>query len=377
MVSPRLAFISLWDAGNPNVESGYGYSMRCQLQKYFEVSDLFPMRLPGEALALPLRAAYKMVGRYYHPMREPAVLKQLARRIEHRLSEAKPDVFFAPSSVPMSFVETRRPWVYATDQLFSQFIATYIPNPAARFRRLGEAQERCALAAAARASFPSRWAADAAITAYGADPAKVAMIPWGANLPNAIGDEEIEEAIDSRSRTCCELVFIGGDWERKGGDIVVATVSALAATGIDVHTTIIGCDPPGLAPDRFTVHPFLDKSRPDDFARFAAVMRRAHFHFMPSRAEAYGQAFCEAAAFGVPSISCAVGGIPTIIREGETGRLLPPGATASEFATLIRDTLADAEHYRRLADAARRDYCARLNWDSFGARLRDVIMEVL
>ena len=90
-MKPKLAFVSLWDAGNRNTESGYAYSMRQQLQKRFDVVDLFPLALPGEAWWQPLRAAYKVAGRYYHPMREPAILKTLAQRIERELRACAPD----------------------------------------------------------------------------------------------------------------------------------------------------------------------------------------------------------------------------------------------------------------------------------------------
>src|SRR5262249_41866969 len=146
-----------------------------------------------------------------HPMREPSILKRLARRIERALSSAKPDVVFAPSSIPMSFVDTKVPWVYATDQLFCDFLDTYIKSPSARFCRLGHAQEARALAHAARATYPSDWAAESAVRHYGADPAKIAVIPWGANLPQAPHEADVLAAIQTRVFDCCELVFIGRD----------------------------------------------------------------------------------------------------------------------------------------------------------------------
>src|SRR5262245_9461270 len=142
----RLAFVSLWDASNPNAESGYAFSMRGQLQKRFDVADLFPLGLPGERFWYPARAAYKLAGRYYHTMLEPLILKSLARRIERAINAIRPDVVFAPSSVPISYLETTRPVAFATDQLFCDFVDSYIERPAERFRRLGNAQEARALA---------------------------------------------------------------------------------------------------------------------------------------------------------------------------------------------------------------------------------------
>jgi glycosyltransferase involved in cell wall biosynthesis len=372
-MKPKLAFVSQWNAASPNAESGYPYSMRRQLQKRFEVVDLFPLALPGEHIWAPIRAGYRLAGRYHHPMREPSILTRLARRIERRLRTVKPDLVFAPSSVPMSFVETSCPWAYAADQLFCDFVDTYIGCPSARFRRLGQEQEARALTRAARASFPSDWAAESAVRHYEVDRSKIAVIPWGANLPHEIAEEDVAAAIARRPFDRCELVFIGRDWLRKGGDTLVATVAELNREGLNAHATVIGCEPLGLPQGQFTTYRFLDKANPQHFAKFARIMLDAHFLFLPSRAEAYGQAFCEAMAFGVPVISSTVGGIPTIVREGQTGILRPPETPAAEFASLIREALAAPRRYREMARFAREDYRLRLNWDVFGQRLGDAI----
>jgi glycosyltransferase involved in cell wall biosynthesis len=310
-------------------------------------------------------------------MREPLVLKSLARRVEQHLKNTRPQVVFSPSSVPMSLVDSKIPRVFVTDQLFCDFVQTYIRAPADRFVRLGHAQEKRALTTASVASFPSEWAAGSAVSQYGTPKEKIAVIPWGANLPGAIAQEDVDAAIVARPADRCHLVFLGRDWARKGGDLLVATVAELNRSGLPTRATIIGCNPEGLSPEQFDIHPFIDKGRADHFAILSKIMLGSHFFFLPSRAEAYGQAFCEAAAFGVPSIGSTVGGIPTIIREGETGFVRPPDTSAALMAALIREVMADPAHYRRLAIQARADYRERLNWDAFGDRLSDTIMAVL
>ena len=233
------------------------------------------------------------------------------------------------------------------------------------------------MARAAQASYPSHWAADSAVRHYGADRSRIAVIPWGANLPREIAEEEVAAAIARRPFDRCELVFIGRDWRRKGGDTLAATVAELNRTGMKTHATIIGCKPTNLPRDEFTTHRFLNKADPEHFAALAKIMLKAHFLFVPSRAEAYGQVFCEAIAFGVPVIGTTVGGIPTIVREGETGFLRPPDAPAAEFASLIRNSLSSPVRYREMARSAREDYRARLNWDVFGRRLGDAIAQLV
>jgi glycosyltransferase involved in cell wall biosynthesis len=368
---PKVMFVSLCDANDPNAESGYSYSMRLQLQRRFDIIDVFPMNVPADPLWIPVRAAYRASGLYYYPAREPLVLRLFARRIERAIALTKPQVVFATSSIPLSVVETSLPLIHVTDQVFCDFVDTYIDNPSLRFRRTGNAQEAVALAAATRVSYPSQWAAESAVRHYGQDPGKIFVIPWGGNLPREIGDDEVAAGVKSRRLDECHLVFLGRDWRRKGGDILVGTVAELNRLGLRTRATIIGCNPPGLSKEFFTVHPFLDKSDERQFAKFAASMLSATFMFLPSRAEAYGQVFCEAAAFGVPAIGSAVGGIP--VRDGETGYLPAAETSPAHHAKVIIETLADPAKYFGMAEAARSDYRQRLNWNRFGEQVSDLI----
>jgi glycosyltransferase involved in cell wall biosynthesis len=281
--------------------------------------------------------------------------------------------------MPMSFVETKRPVVFATDQVFCDYVdSSYLRRPSSlRFRRLGEAQEQRAISRAARVSYPSEWAAQTARARYGADEAKISVIPWGANLLRDVPEDDVAAAIASRPFDRCQLVFLGRDWLRKGGDTVVATVEELSRLGLETRATIVGANPPGLPRDRYTIHPFLNKAEPDGFAQFASILRAAHFLLLPTRADASPQALCEAMAFGVPPIASTVGGIPTIVRDGETGFLRSLGTPPLEFARLIRDALARPSDYRRVAHAAREDYRLRLNWDAFGRRLNEFILPLV
>jgi glycosyltransferase involved in cell wall biosynthesis len=372
-MKPRLAFVSLCDATDQNAMSGAPFSIRRQLQKRFDVVDVFPLALGREWRWLPTRVAYKLVGYGYHSEREPAALKTLARRIERELGTIKPDVVFAPSSLPMCFVDTSCPTAFATDQVFHDFVETYVRRPSKRFVRLGNAQEALALARAARVSYPSHWAVRSACERYATDPRKLAVIPWGANLPFEVKESEVETGIARRPFDSCHLVFVGKDWKRKGGDTFVDVVRQLNLLGLKTHGTVIGAGPEGLPADMFTIHPYLDKARADHFAHFASIMLDAHFLVLPTRAEAFPHVLCEAMAFGVPAISSPVGGIAEIIRDGETGFVRPLEMSAGQLALLICDTLAKPAEYARMARQSREDYGQRLNWDSFGKQLNETI----
>ena len=106
----------------------------------------------------------------------------------------------------------------------------------------------------------------------------------------------------------------------------------------------------------------LDLSRQVCFlgamVEFAELIRHADLFMLPSETESFGLAALEALASGVPVVAYDVGGLPEVVRDGETGRLTPVGdidAMANAAITL----LADDSTHARYARAARQDALAR------------------
>jgi len=100
---------------------------------------------------------------------------------------------------------------------------------------------------------------------------------------------------------------------------------------------------------------------------------RAKMLVLPSFHEGQPNVVMEAMARGVPVVACAVGGIPDLIRDGETGLLLQPGDAAGTAAA-IRRLAGDRELCRRLSDAAREDV-RRYDWTAVIAALEQELVE--
>ncbi len=81
------------------------------------------------------------------------------------------------------------------------------------------------------------------------------------------------------------------------------------------------------------------------------VMAALDVLVLPStKSEATSQVIPQALAVGTPVVASAVGGIPEIVRDGETGRLVPP-ADAPALAAAILALLRDPAQARALAEA--------------------------
>jgi len=162
-------------------------------------------------------------------------------------------------------------------------------------------------------------------------------------------------------------LFLGYAWERKGGSVAVEVLDILRSSGLDTSLTICGCDPPEVAGHAgVRIEPRIDKNTTEGRAAFDALLYSSTFLLLPTKQECFGIVFCEAAAYGLPSVSRATGGVPSAIHDGVNGLLLPISASAADFADRIMDCLGTPGAYEELTRTSRKDYEARLSWDSWG-----------
>src|SRR5881397_2012054 len=106
------------------------------------------------------------------------------------------------------------------------------------------------------------------------------------------------------------------------------------------------------------------------------VMAALDVLVLPStRSEAMSQVIPQALAVGTPVVGTAVGGTPELIRDGETGRLVPP-ADAPALAAAILDLLRDPERARALARRGQALVLARHSIDAAMARTLEVYAAV-
>jgi glycosyltransferase involved in cell wall biosynthesis len=140
---------------------------------------------------------------------------------------------------------------------------------------------------------------------------------------------------------------------RKGYDLLLRALASLSGT-TPPHLVIAGSGPEEAALHNLAaelglggrVH-FLGYHRD-----VADVHASCDIFCGPSRAEAFGLVFAEAGYFGRPVVATRVGGIPEVVRDGETGLLVPPD-DIDALAGAIGRLAASPELRHRLGEAGR------------------------
>lgn len=202
------------------------------------------------------------------------------------------------------------------------------------------ANVRCLRAAADVVAW-STWAKDGLVAEYGVPEDKVFVIPPGvvSELWARPTDLPVDEDVT-------RILFVGGDFERKGGADLVEAFGRLqadragrsAATPVELHIVTRAPVPAGPG---IHVHDGMVANSPE----LRALYHRCHVFCLPTRADTFALVLSEAGAAGLALVSTAVGGIPELVRDGETGLLVPPDDVGALTGALTR--LVDQPELRR------------------------------
>ena len=91
----------------------------------------------------------------------------------------------------------------------------------------------------------------------------------------------------------------------------------------------------------------------------------------------FGIAPVESAAFGRPSVVSDVGGLPTVVQDGVTGRVVPTQGSEVIWSDAIEAMVSRPDRYAEFSGSAHRRHEKELNWDAWGRSVRGLIEEVI
>jgi glycosyltransferase involved in cell wall biosynthesis len=255
------------------------------------------------------------------------------------------------------------------------------------YRALGIRDRLLALEHVTRAYVFSDWARKLNAR-WGADARKFDVVAPGFPTPAPVVRGE---------RDTFTFLFVGTDFERKGGFDVVEAFDRLSREVEGVRLVVAGSDPRTPNPDRLLHSWVSPERRTRVLAKLEELQRRglaehrplvpaetlrasvypgADAFVMPTLAEGFGFTNVEAMSYGLPVVSSTAGPIPEVVAEGQTGLLVAPGDVESLTEAMGR-LAGDQAGARRMGDAGRDEFLSRYTIERFRRDLTAVYRRAL
>jgi glycosyltransferase involved in cell wall biosynthesis len=200
----------------------------------------------------------------------------------------------------------------------------------------------------------SRWLADSFIKDFGIDPSKITPIGAGINLPYV-------RQITNKSYDQPRILFVGKDFERKGGKYLLEAFGMVKREIRDATLTIIG-PPLEHLPEGVRCLSYVSKTSKAGLETLLDEYAKATVFVMPSLYEPFGIVFAEAMAHKLPCIGTDICAMPEIIDHGESGFLVPSQDTKALAGRLI-ELLKDPSTCQVFGENAFEKYRQRFTWE--------------
>jgi len=217
---------------------------------------------------------------------------------------------------------------------------------------------------------------DAMARLYGADAAKVSLVPCGVDLSvfRPLDQKAVRESLGLNGEKI--LLYVGRVEPLKGLDLLVETAAQMDSED-GVRVIVVGADVNGdremdrvklLAKER-DLEGQIDFVGQVDHKELPLYYNAADVCVVPSYYESFGLVALESMACGTPVVATRVGGLSTIIQHGRTG-YLKPWRCPDAFANSVEMIISSAGLQQSMGTAARK-HAEGMGWDTVASMMWD------
>ena len=194
---------------------------------------------------------------------------------------------------------------------------------------------------------------DSIVADYGISSDKVTAVGGGINF------ERMPEAAEHRKGEAPVVLFIGRDFRRKGGDLMLEAFARAHRTHPSARLLFLTRD---SIPDSFSLDGVEIISAQWDRENVLECFRRANIFVISSRLETWGDVLLEAMAYGLACIGMDTPPMNEILENNRTGLLIQPESVDALHEALV-SLYDDADLRCRLSEDARVRALGHHTWD--------------
>lgn len=319
--------------------------------------------------------AYRRVHRLFSRRRfakfSVSFLRKAGKAVNDAVQSFRPDLVFAKNTAPLVYCEPVVPIVYRMDTTLKGSHEQWPLFSWLEYHRMLE-WEKKTLRKTSLAITCSQWSADILRDYYQVPEKDILIIPNPASLPEHVVPEKLE--ISKREMIPFRLLLVGREADRKGIDIAIRVADLLENEGVPTELRIVGLS--GRDSSNVRYMGLYNKTIEAQLREYISQYQWAHFLIHPARFEAAGIVPGEAAAFGIPTITNATGGLATTVKHNISGIVLPALSPAEEYVSVLKQYIADSDAYLKLCQTSRQRFEEELNWKTGGNNIFQALQKL-
>lgn len=319
---------------------------------------------------------YKIIawlrGRRSNPLYSKYIAKKYAKNIDKKLLLQVDYLFVAAMTPYVAYLDTSIPLIFLTDSTFKLYCDYYpsMTNLLKKNKIEGLALDALIYQKAAIIICSSDWSKKSIVDDFCVSEGKVNVLEFGPNI------DENRVIVNNKkiNTTKLELLFIGVNWERKGGDVAVETCFELNKMGFHSTLHVVGCALPRKYSKLSWIreYGFLDKNNPSEYNLFVSIIKNSDLFILPTIAESAGIVFAEASAYSLPIFTYNTGGVANYVVNGLNGYRLPTIAVGLDFAKKIKLCI-DNNELSILKEGCTKYSYSNLNWNVWSNKFKEII----
>jgi glycosyltransferase involved in cell wall biosynthesis len=197
---------------------------------------------------------------------------------------------------------------------------------------------------------------------YHTSPDKLKCVYYGANIVT-------HNNLDSVRFQHKNILFVGIDWERKGGPDLLKAFEIVQQAHPDATLTIVGCTPEVSISNVAVVGKI-------PLEEVGYYYEKASIFCLPTTNEPAGVVFIEAMSYHIPLVGTNIGAVPDFITQGCNGYMVNVGDPQALAESLIR-LLDDPARCQTMGEAGYQLTISRYNWDTVAANMKETILNFI